>query len=569
MSRPDGQNPQHGNRPAPSGVAGQDPQTWGYAQQPARPQAQQPAPQQGHYDQHADPYGQQGQGYYYAPQPQQPAARAPQQAQPAYAPQFDPYQRAAAPAPQQAAYGQQQNYAPQQAPQAAPTYAPAPAQSYAPANAQPAQPALRGATYDQWARAETQHDPRQQQADPRSYDLASYMPPANRPQTDYTAPQAANSGYSDWGHANSGYAQQPQDAAHAQGYDHSQQYAEGDGYAEDDAGGEYEQAPRRSKMMLLAATLVGAIVIGGGLTYGYQALTGGSDGPTPVIKSATGPTKVKPSDPGGKQFAHSDSKLLGRLGDGGSSADTDTSGAKKVSTLVVGRDGTIQPPSAPAVSVPVPGMTIVDITGAPSADTAAPQKADAQSAPPASSPSADAAAKLASGPLIVAPPQKPIVVAKAEPTPPPTTTQALADTAAGDAAPVKPTKITKAAPVEAAVDLAPEKPAKAQTAALDTTAKPAKVKGPAPTGAGYVAVLASVPASKSSRLDALQQFADMQQRYSAALQSKTPDVQEANLGEKGTYHRLIVGPPGSRESASGLCSQLKTQGYGDCWVMAY
>jgi cell division septation protein DedD len=98
---------------------------------------------------------------------------------------------------------------------------------------------------------------------------------------------------------------------------------------------------------------------------------------------------------------------------------------------------------------------------------------------------------------------------------------------------------------------------------------PAAVGGPAPSGAGYVAVLASVPASGSSRIDALKQFADMQQKYGTILQNKTPDVQEANLGEKGTYHRLLVGPPGSRDSASQLCSDLKGQGYSNCWVTAY
>jgi cell division septation protein DedD len=61
----------------------------------------------------------------------------------------------------------------------------------------------------------------------------------------------------------------------------------------------------------------------------------------------------------------------------------------------------------------------------------------------------------------------------------------------------------------------------------------------------------------------------MQQKYGTILQNKTPDVQEANLGEKGTYHRLLVGPPGSRDSASSVCVQLKAEGYAGCWVTAY
>jgi hypothetical protein len=82
---------------------------------------------------------------------------------------------------------------------------------------------------------------------------------------------------------------------------------------------------------------------------------------------------------------------------------------------------------------------------------------------------------------------------------------------------------------------------------------------------GYVAVLAS----KSSRMDALKAFADLQQKYGDVLANKTPDVQEANLGEKGMWYRAVVGPPGSREAASQVCVQLKSAGHAGCWVTAY
>ena len=82
-------------------------------------------------------------------------------------------------------------------------------------------------------------------------------------------------------------------------------------------------------------------------------------------------------------------------------------------------------------------------------------------------------------------------------------------------------------------------------------------------------VLASVPASGSSRLDALRKFADLQQQYGMVLANKTPDVRETTLAGKGPYHRLLVGPPGSRSQANELCTQLKASGYKDCWVTAY
>ena len=72
-------------------------------------------------------------------------------------------------------------------------------------------------------------------------------------------------------------------------------------------------------------------------------------------------------------------------------------------------------------------------------------------------------------------------------------------------------------------------------------------------GAGYVAVLSS----QKSRMDALKIFANMQEKYGDVLSSRTPDVQEANLGEKGVFYRLVVGPPGSREAATGLCASSR------------
>jgi hypothetical protein len=80
-----------------------------------------------------------------------------------------------------------------------------------------------------------------------------------------------------------------------------------------------------------------------------------------------------------------------------------------------------------------------------------------------------------------------------------------------------------------------------------------------------------VLSSKKSRMDALKTFADMQEKYGEVLASKTPDVQESDQSARGlgTMYRLVVGPPGSREAASGICSKLKAAGYKDCWVTQY
>ncbi len=326
--------------------------------------------------------------------------------------------------------------------------------------------------------------------------------------------------------------------------------------------------------MMIAAALVGAIVIGGGMAQGYKYfLGGGAGGDPPVIKSASGPSKVKPADAGGKQFPHSDSKIMGRLGDGASgtataaTAESDPNGSRKVATLVVGRDGSIQAPPATAAAVEpappaaapaanstvsVPGMTVVDAFGNQPKPTAADVSA-------AEAPAAPAAAnqKIVVSPP-AAPPQKPVTIAKAKVVDAAETGSIQSAAAAAEVVAPPPAKKVK-------------KTAVAATAAADAAAAPAPAASTsvATTGSGYVAVLASVPRSDQSRMTALKQFADMQQKYGSVLAGKTPDVAEANLGAKGNYHRLVVGPPGSRNQAASLCSQLKSQGFNDCWVTSY
>jgi hypothetical protein len=305
-----------------------------------------------------------------------------------------------------------------------------------------------------------------------------------------------------------------------------------------------------------------------------------------VVHNEAEPARTPPTDPGGKQFAHADSKVMGRLGEAGpsgsdaspepagaapaeqlSESDTDASGAKKVTTLVVGRDGSIAPPAAPAAAEAenseggaVPGLTVVDGFGGryPGATPGAPES----TAPHAQESASVTTTTAEVQPAVVKPstPEKPEVIAAVKTTPEKPAAEPVV-LSTGDSSPPPAEKAKPAA-------LPPPK----ETAAIPSTTPPsAPAAAPeASSGAnGYVVVLASVPASGQSRLSALKKFADMQEKYGTVLQNKTPDVQEANLGERGTYHRLLVGPPGSRAQASSLCADLKTAGYKDCWVTAY
>lgn len=315
-------------------------------------------------------------------------------------------------------------------------------------------------------------------------------------------------------------------------------HQDGAEFEDDDYDYESVEGTGRSRTMMIAAALAGVIVVGVSGAYGYQALFGGdSVTTTPVVKGAAGPSKVKPADPGGRKFAHTDSKMMGRLGAASGQTNDPAAGARRVSTLRIGPDGTVIAPSDPTAAAASDGPRMV--TGVPLGGSSTPEAA---SATPASVKPAPPNA-----PLIVnstaSSAAKPVQIAKVKPV---------------TSAPAKPAPVAKKVvkPVQQKVAVATPKPS------------PAPV-GPKPTGAGYVAVLASVPVSGTSRMDALKQFADMQQRYGTALRDKTPDVQRAELGEKGSYHRLIAGPPGSAQSARSVCENLKAAGYPSCWVLAY
>ncbi|MEL7087288.1 MAG: SPOR domain-containing protein [Planctomycetota bacterium] len=404
------------------------------------------------------------------------------------------------------------------------------------------------------------------------------------------------------------------------------------GYDADDD--DYDVEPQRStssRMFMIAGALVGAIAVGGGLAYGYKTFFGQSGqqvaGQPPVVKGGGGPTKVRPSNPGGRQFAHTESKMMDRLGGGsgrsvsqsGSTrpATRDANGTRKVSTVVIGRDGAVRQqrpaptPSNATIASPavaIPGLSVVgplSSVGGASSSQARPAAATRASDP--LSP-ARTAKPLVVRPPTNSPPQQQRVAAARPATPPSlpglsvsnnrpaqsTTRPAIQSVTPGNVqvAPSNGSGVTRVInPVtgRSVVVVAPDRKGNVPAAALNRVAVSNVVSRPSAVGAsavqsvarttpgraatagspGYVVVLASVPKSGSSRIEALTKFADLQQTYGNVLAGKTPDVREANLGARGSYHRLMIGPPGSRESASGLCSSLKQAGYTGCWVTPY
>ena len=65
--------------------------------------------------------------------------------------------------------------------------------------------------------------------------------------------------------------------------------------------------------------------------------------------------------------------------------------------------------------------------------------------------------------------------------------------------------------------------------------------------------------------DAQSAYARAQQRFPSVLGSLDPQIQEADLGAKGIFFRVRVGPWATRAEAIEVCESLKAAG-GNCFV---
>lgn len=380
--------------------------------------------------------------------------------------------------------------------------------------------------------------------DPRHY-AGQHADPLQDPR--YAQP--AGHGYGGYGRDDAYGYDDPYRADAVQGYgvEHGQQPGEEAEYYPEEYAEEAETR-RGPRAIVVVGALIAAIGLGGGLAYGYKSLTNGGSNKLPILRADSAPSKAQPTDPGGKQIAHTDKKFLNRLTDDrgprqvpvsiqpppAAERDAPGDGTRRVPTLVVNRDGSIAPTasqSAPPPASGVPGMVIEGL-------------------PPRMPPP-----QLRETQQPVAPPSS-IAAEEARPAPPSVRRVAAAPPTVAAEPPAA------AAPAPPRPRAEARRPAVRQAARTDDAAPAAAA--PASTS-GFVAVLSS----RKSHMDALKTFADMQQKYASVLQGRTPDVREANLGEKGVWFRVVVGPPGSRETANGVCSQLKTAGYTGCWIMAY
>ncbi len=318
-----------------------------------------------------------------------------------------------------------------------------------------------------------------------------------------------------------------------------------------------EPAPERGsrRKLMVAGVLVAAITTGGGAAFLYKSYEDGSLASleAPTLLADSGPVKGEPSDPGGKEFPDGNKQIYDRL-----SGDP----AKPVAD---------QADSDGSESASIPGIVTTG-TEAP-ADTLDERIAQAlrRSGSPSAAP-ADPDSPRAVRTLTIRPDGSVAPAAAPQPSQP---KESETITTAGIVA------TTGAAEVETAASASDPKET---TATAETPAPRPERAGPRPqqetrvasvepetTGSTQPATAAANPyfvqlAARRDQTSALAAFADLQQKYPGILDGLAPTIKKADLGDKGVWYRLWVGPMNSRGNAEDVCGKLKSSGLGGCFV---
>ncbi len=388
---------------------------------------------------------------------------------------------------------------------------------------------------------------------------------------------------------------------------------------------DYEEKGNRKPLLLIGA-LAGVAVVAGGLIFAYQMFAPGGGGKdvVPVVKLEEAPSKVAPNDPGGLQVPHQNKLIYDRIvgeetavaekvvpreekvieldtpaaepssasgsQDGsGTSGDTavavppppvspatdggnisDTGREEAVAILQPPSDAvpsavpeppdtpipppinevTVQPavpeppqpstPEAPAQlrteTVEAPAPATRNTPPVPLARPEAPRREVAETEPAASS---------GSGPIQLAP-LPPVTIVESEPS--------VSQAPAVPTTPVQSTDLSEAAP-----------PPPAPEPTRVVTAQPTQ-PAPAPTQSAASGEYLIQIAAFRTQPEAEKEYAKLRGKHAGLLQAYGPLIQKADLGSRGIFYRLRVGPMQTRADASALCNSLIAAGEKDCLV---
>jgi hypothetical protein len=324
-----------------------------------------------------------------------------------------------------------------------------------------------------------------------------------------------------------------------------------------------DERPRaRRKGLVTVAAVFGLAILGTAAAFGYRAVFGGSgtSSPPPVIRASSEPTKVAPPPPVNNDA--SPAKLTyERFGDRSQNEQVVAREEQPIDMRDPARaptganrsvpPGTLAPAgsamaSAPAASGPAGNPPSV-LTEPKRVRTVQirPDQPDAAARPQIASAAPAPAARQNPAIATATPPNAPLDVPAMNTLPPPASTAPRPQRAQPSA--------------NAPLSLAPDSNPPAAPAAR--TQAPTRVASAPAAGGNFLVQISS----QRSEADAQAAFRSMQGKYSSVLGDRQAVIRRADLGEKGTYYRAMVGPFATREQAVQLCGSLKAAG-GDCVV---
>lgn len=390
----------------------------------------------------------------------------------------------------------------------------------------------------------------------------------------------------------------------------------GDGYDDE------QSRPRRG--LLIAASIAGLLLIGGGGVYAWSAFTGGGvagSGEPRVILADKDPVKVVPAEKGGKTVPNQDKAVYDRVaGDNASTpqqeqlvtsteepvdvvqrtltpealpddgADMPATAEDDANRLLPGVD---EPETATADGKPLvsprkvktmivkPDGTLVareDIVSEPATETAGlDAKATATTAATSGEVAATANATLDANSSLRAEQNATdgqprsalaeVATAEVDDTAPVRTvkTTTIGTTTEGTSTDGKaPVPVTR--PVDQPVTVVGTVTENGNVAATETasatqTQQTAEQTQVAAVAPGsYVIQIASVP----SEADAQKTYKNLSAKFGSVIGGRGVDIKKAEIPNKGTFFRIRI-PAGSREEANALCSRYKGAG-GSCLV---
>jgi len=340
----------------------------------------------------------------------------------------------------------------------------------------------------------------------------------------------------------------------------------------DDDAEEYDEPapqPRSRRKLMVAGVLVAAVATGGGAAFVYKSYQEGSLSglEAPTLLADSGPVKEKPDDPGGKDFPDGNKRIYDRLS--GDSAKP-------------GDDKSASSDSSDGASTSIPGIVTTGTEATP--DTldariaAALRKSgkapdETASADPDSPRSVRTVTVRPDGSMVSAAPETTGATdAASDDKSSVTTTAGIVSTIGGDedtssdsessaADDKSTTDSVDASTVAPRPERAAPRPEETKVASADTSTTSADEPATASANPYFVQV-----AARRDQTSALAAFADLQQKYPGILGGLAPTIKKADLGEKGVWYRLWVGPMTARSDARDVCGRLKSAGLGGCFV---